>query len=97
MDRDSRSRGGSKKRVDLPNIINKYNKCKVGVDVGDQRLQAYEKGALMRTISNCMAGTESEECMEFNRYAIMPFSVGLIFTIFKLVTNSSAKNGIPLV
>ena len=39
MDRDCRLRGGSKKRVDLPNIVKKYTKCKVGVDVGDQRLR----------------------------------------------------------
>ena len=39
MNRDSRLRSGSKKEVDLPNIIKKYTKGKVGVDVGDQRLQ----------------------------------------------------------
>ena len=69
-------------------IIKKYTKGKV--------INAYETGALMQTISNRMAGTESGECMQYNRYAIRPFSVGLVFTTFKLLTNRSAKDGIPV-
>ena len=39
MNCDFRSCGGSKKEVNLPNIVKKYIKVKVGVDVGDQRLR----------------------------------------------------------
>ena len=50
MDRAARSRGGSKKVVEIPAIVKHYSNGKVGVDVGDQRL--WDKRAFADTIKS---------------------------------------------
>ena len=50
MDRAARSRGGSKKVVEIPAVVKHYSNGKVGVDVGDQRLR--DKRAFADTIKS---------------------------------------------